>query len=98
MLLVEEQRIFAREQTRAGGPADRVARRVAENGCRREQQSKPPYVEDAHGRGEQPRGDEQRVAGQKEADEESCFGEDDRRQSEVSAPGDDCADVADLME
>ena len=77
-----------------GRLADRVAHGVAEDRRDGEQQAEQPDVEHARRGGEQSRGDEQRVAGQKEADEQPRFGEDDRREADVAAPGDDAADVA----
>ena len=70
MLLVEEQRILSREQPRAGRLADRVAHGVAEDRRDREQQAEQLDVEHAGRRREQARGDDQRIAGQKEADEQ----------------------------
>src|SRR6185503_5904449 len=98
MLLVEEQRIFSRKQVWTGRAADRVAGGVAKNRRDREQQPEPPHVERARGRGQQSRGDQQRIARQKESDQQTRFREDDRGESDVSAPRDEGADVANLVQ
>src|SRR4051812_45059608 len=53
MLLVEQQRIFTREQLRAGRLADRIADGVSKDRRDGQQESEQPHIEDAGRRGEE---------------------------------------------
>src|SRR5207244_8478296 len=66
---VEEQRPLAREQARTDPDADGVADAVAHDGGHDQEPVNPPDVETAR-RSDEPRGNQERIAGQEEADEE----------------------------
>jgi len=89
MLAVEEQRILTSEQPRAGNLPDIIADAVAQDRRNREQgpERVDVQVKSVGLRGEQPSRDQQRIAWEKEPDEQTCFGENDNRESDVAAPG-----------
>src|SRR5439155_745770 len=66
---------------------DGVADTVAHNGGNDQEPVDPPDVETAR-RSDEPRGNQERIAGQEEADEEPRLGEDDPDQNGVAAPPD----------
>src|SRR5207302_9306518 len=81
VLPFEEARIWPREKSRAGLPPDPVTHAVSGDRCQRETRQEPSQREMARRR-EQAGGDEQRVAGQEEPDQQTSFREDDRKQDE----------------
>src|SRR3989475_8292537 len=84
---VEEQRPLAREQARTDPDADGVADAVAPHGGHDQEPVDPPDVETAR-RSDEPRGNQERIAGQEEADEEPRLGEDDPDQNGGATPPD----------
>src|SRR4030095_16395009 len=77
------------------GPlSDLVSGCVAENRCRYERDDEQRQAQVA-ARREKAGGDEQRVAGEKEADEQAGLREDDQRQSELADDADQLGDVVD---
>ena len=79
VLAPEEQRIGPAVERLARALADLIAGRVAENRRRNERDDQQRQAEIA-ARGEQSRRDQQRIARQKEADEQPRLREDDERQ------------------
>src|ERR1041384_3267719 len=96
MLAAEDERVLALENFGPGAPSDRVADRVTGDGGDAENDVEGHDVE-ITARGEDARGDEQRVAGEKKADEEPGLDEDDRRERGQAADADDRLDVTNPM-
>ena len=78
----EEPAVGAVEQGRAELPADRVADLVTGDRGDRDRHQQDPDVGQRPVGGEQARGEEQRVAGQEEADQQARLDEDDREDAE----------------
>src|ERR1041385_3232790 len=96
MLAAEDERVLALENFGPGAPSDRVADRVAGDGGDAENDVEGHDVE-IPARGEDARGDEQRVAGEQKAAEKPGLDEDDRRERGQAADADDRLDVVNPM-
>ena len=94
MLAPEEQRVRPAVERLARPLADLIAGRVAENGRRNQRDDQQRQVQVA-ARREESRRDEQRVAGQEEADEQSGLRKDDQRQAELADDADQFGNVVD---
>src|SRR6266542_1720214 len=88
VLGIEEERFLADEDARTQSGPDGVAHAVPDDGGGHEEHVDPPDIEMA-GRREQPRGDEQRIAGEEAADEEARLREDDGDKEDIAAPLDE---------
>ena len=87
MLLVKEKTVLAREQPRARHSADVVAARVTQDCRDGENRTKQPDVEtEVRLRCEQPGSDQERVAWEKETEQQTGFNEYDDGQSDVPGP------------
>ena len=78
----------AGEERRPEAPADGVAHAVADDRRRHSADTFSHQMFSAPVAATSPARDQQRIAGQEEADEQPGFGEDDRREHDVAAPPD----------
>ena len=97
MFTAEEERIGAAVERLAGAAANPVPGGIAGDGCGNQRQVEGHDVEVA-ARGKEAGGDEQRVAGQKEPDQQSCFGEHDQDQPDQPAETNQLGNVVDGLE
>src|SRR5687767_10132891 len=97
VLLVEEQRVFAGEYAWPRRAPDRVSDRVSHDGSNRAESAQVVDVEKPLGTEEAGR-HEQRITREKEPDQQTGLGEDDRSDADVAAPLDQRREVGELME
>lgn len=97
MFAVKEKRVFAGKNHRPALEPDAVANRVAENSGQTEHNVESPQIQISPG-GENPCGDQQRIAGQKKTHEQTGLGKDNDRQGQQAANPNERFDVINSVE
>lgn len=97
MFAVEEKRVFAGKNHRPALEPDAVANCVAKDSGQTEHNVESPKIQITPG-GENPCGDQQRIAGQKKTHEQTGLGKDNDRQGQQAANPDQRFDVINSVE